>query len=93
MVGASRADAVHFIDPPYKRAGARLYTHHALDHEELFSIASQLTGDFLMTYDNCAGVRQLAQQHGFDTEAIAMKNAHHAQMTELLIGTNLAWIR
>lgn len=96
-INAPRADAVHFIDPPYtvagKRAGARLYTHHALDHEELFSVVDQLAGDFLMTYDNCAGVRQLAQKYGFDTEAIAMKNAHHARMTGLLIGTDLAWIR
>lgn len=94
---APRDDAIYFIDPPYtaagKRAGARLYTHHALDHENLFSIADQLAGNFLMTYDDCAGVRQLAQKYSFDMETIAMKNAHHAKMTELLIGTNLAWIR
>lgn len=94
---AHRDDAVHFIDPPYtaagKRAGARLYTYHELNHKELFNIADKLVGDFLMTYDNCAGVRQLAQQHGFDIEAIAMKNTHHAKMTELLIGKNLDWIR
>jgi DNA adenine methylase len=94
---AYRDDAVHFIDPPYtaagKRAGARLYTQHELDHEELFGVADKLAGDFLMTYDNCAGVRHLARQHGFDMEAIAMKNTHHAKMTELLIGKNLDWIR
>jgi DNA adenine methylase len=94
---AHRDDAAYFIDPPYtaagKRAGARLYRHHELDHQELFGLASELVGDFLMTYDNCAGVRHLAQQHGFDTEAIAMKNTHHAKMTELLIGKNLDWIR
>jgi len=92
-----RDDAVHFIDPPYtaagKRAGARLYTHHELDHEELFSIAGKLAGDFLMTYDDCAGVRRLVQKYNFDMEPIAMKNTHHAKMTELLIGTNLDWIR
>ncbi len=94
---AHRDDTVHFIDPPYtaagKRAGARLYICHELDHEELFCVADELAGDFLMTYDNCAGVRQLAQKHGFDMEAIAMKNTHHAKMTELLIGKNLDWIR
>ena len=94
---ASRDDVVHFIDPPYtvagKRAGARLYTHHELDHEELFSIADKLAGDFLMTYDDCAGVRRLVQKYNFDMEPIAMKNTHHAKMTELLIGTNLDWIR
>ncbi len=94
---ASETDAVFFIDPPYtaagKRAGSRLYTYHELDHETLFRIAETLQGDFLMTYDNCKGVRQLARQHGFDMEPIAMKNTHHAEMTELLIGKNLDWLR
>ncbi len=92
-----RADAVFFLDPPYtaagKRAGTRLYTCHELDHEELYSIADTLVGDFLMTYDNCEGVRQLAGKHSFDMEAVAMKSTHHAEMTELLIGRNLDWLR
>ncbi len=36
---------------------------------------------------------RLAAWHGFDTEAVAMKNTHHAKMTELLIGKNLDWMR
>ncbi len=94
---ASDANTVFFIDPPYtaagKRAGSRLYTYHELDHEALFTIVETLRGDFLMTYDNCHGVRQLARKHGFDMEPIAMKNTHHAEMTELLIGKNLDWLR
>lgn len=88
-------DTVFFIDPPYtaagKKAGARLYTHSELDHEELFSIAEGLAGDFLMTYDNADGVIELAKKHGFQVQAIPMKNTHHAEMTELIIGRNLAW--
>ncbi|PQV62965.1 DNA adenine methylase [Abditibacterium utsteinense] len=87
---------VFFIDPPYtaagKRAGARLYTHNALDHRRLFELASQIQGDFLMTYDDAEGVRDLAAEFGFETRAIAMKNTHHAKMTELLIGRNLHWV-
>ncbi|HLK56756.1 MAG TPA: DNA adenine methylase [Chthonomonadaceae bacterium] len=94
---AHRTDAVFFIDPPYtaagKKAGKRLYTYNELDHETLFSIAETLQGDFLMTYDNAEGVRALAERHNFDVEAIAMKNTHHAEMTELLIGRNLDWVR
>lgn len=86
-----------FIDPPYtaagKKAGKRLYTHNDLDHEELFEIASTLHGDFLMTYDNAQGVKAMANRHHFDTCAIAMKNTHHAEMTELLIGRDLDWVR
>jgi DNA adenine methylase len=89
-------DAVFFIDPPYtaggKRAGSRLYTHSEIDHEHLFSLCEKLRGDFLMTYDNAEEVRALAEQHGFETKPVAMKNTHHAEMDELLIGRNLDWV-
>lgn len=94
---AGDAGAVFFIDPPYtaagKRAGSRLYTHNELDHERLFALAAGLTGDFLMTYDAADGVRALARRHGLDTALVAMKNTHHAEMTELLIGRDLGWVR
>ncbi|MDQ2731547.1 MAG: DNA adenine methylase [Armatimonadota bacterium] len=97
MKCARQPDVVYFIDPPYtaagKKAGSRLYTHFELDHNLLFELASILKGDFLMTYDNAEGVQTLAQRHGFDTHPIAMKNTHHTEMTELLIGRNLDWAR
>jgi DNA adenine methylase len=90
-------DAVFFIDPPYtaggKRAGSRLYTHADLDHEELFRTAAQLAGDFLMTYDTADELYDLARQYNFDTQLVAMKSTHHAEMTELLIGRDLDWAR
>ena len=90
---ASCPDTASFIDPPYtaagKRAGRRLYTHYDLDHEALFKHAGDLKGDFLMTYDDADSVRALATEHGFETELVFMKNTHHTQMTELLIGHNL----
>ncbi|MCU0771311.1 MAG: DNA adenine methylase [Verrucomicrobia bacterium] len=88
-------NAVFFIDPPYtaggKSAGSRLYTHCEVDHERLFSICEELRGDLLMTYDNADEVRALAARHGFETKAVAMKNTHHAEMNELLIGRDLSW--
>lgn len=93
---AHRKDAVFFIDPPYtaagKKAGSRLYTHSDLDHAELFRVTSTVKGDFLMTYDDAEGVRQLAAKHGFQMRTVSMKNTHHAKMKELLIGRNLDWI-
>jgi DNA adenine methylase len=90
-------EAVFFIDPPYtaggKRAGSRLYTHSEIDHEHLFSVCEKLRGDFLMTYDNAEEVRALAEQHGFETKPVTMKNTHHAEMDELLIGRNLDWVQ
>jgi DNA adenine methylase len=89
-------DAVFFIDPPYtaggKRAGSRLYTHSEIGHERLFSLCEKLRGDFLMTYDNAKEVQALAEQHGFSTKQVSMKNTHHAEMDELLIGRNLDWV-
>jgi len=89
-------NAVFFIDPPYtaggKRAGSRLYNHNELDHERLFSFCETLHGDLLMTYDNAEEVRTLAHRHGFETRPVAMKNTHHAKMTELLVGRNLRWL-
>jgi DNA adenine methylase len=89
-------NAVFFIDPPYtaggKRAGSRLYTHSEIDHDKLFSFCKKLRGDFLMTYDNAEEVRALAERHGFETKPVAMKNTHHAEMDELLIGRNLDWV-
>lgn len=94
---AADPSAVFFIDPPYtastKRAGSRLYLYSEVDHEELFHIASTFAGDFLMTYDNAPELRALAARYGFDTELVAMKSTHHAEMTELLIGRNLDWAR
>jgi DNA adenine methylase len=93
---ADRPDALIFIDPPYtvagKRAGSRLYSHPSIDHEELFRVCSTLRGDFLMTYDDAAEVRSLAERFGFAMQAVAMKNTHHAKMHELLIGRNLEWV-
>lgn len=92
---ADRPGAAFFIDPPYtapgKKAGSRLYTHSQLDHDELFRTTQSIAGDFLMTYDNATGAQELAKRHGFESLAIPMKNTHHAQMTELLIGRNLLW--
>lgn len=90
-------EAVFFIDPPYtaseKKPGSRLYTHWQVDHVDLFRLARRLEGDFLMTYDNVPEVKELADQHGFDSEVVAMKTTHHAQQTELLIGRDLSWLR
>jgi hypothetical protein len=95
---AGDPDAVFFIDPPYtagengKRAGQRLYRHNELNHEWLFELASQIQGDFLMTYDNSDEVRDLATRYHLDTRLLPMSNTHHTKMMELLIGRNLDWV-
>jgi len=85
-----------FIDPPYtaggKKAGKRLYKHHEIDHERLFTICESVRGDFLITYDNADEVKSMARAHGFQMRLIPMTNTHHATMEELVIGKDLSWM-
>ena len=89
-------EVVYFIDPPYtaggKKAGKRLYKHHDLDHDRLFTVCQSLEGDFLMTYDDAEEVKELARRHGFQMRLIPMKNTHHRTMQELVIGKDLSWM-
>jgi DNA adenine methylase len=85
--------AAFFVDPPYTVAARRLYLHWQVDHRNLFGLLANVKGDVLLTYDNTREIAALASEFGFETQAIAMKNTHHAKMTELLIGKNLSWLR
>ncbi|MBN1936035.1 MAG: DNA adenine methylase [Anaerolineae bacterium] len=92
-----RSDVAFFIDPPYtaangKQAGQRLYTHSELDHEALFRLIKEIQGNFIMTCDDNKYTRDMAIRYGFEIRAIDMRNTHHAQMTELIISHDLAWI-
>jgi len=94
LISEHGADAgtVFYIDPPYTLAGKRLYSEWQIDHERLFREMEKCEGDFLMSYDNTIEVVALARKFGFETRPIAMKNTHHAKMTELLIGRDLSWL-
>ena len=89
---AADPEAVFYIDPPYTVAARRLYAHWEVDHARLFALAAEVKGDFLMSYDDTPEIRVLATKHNFQRKAIAMKNTHHAQQRELLIGRDLSWI-
>ncbi len=85
-------DAVFFVDPPYTVASRRLYQHWQIDHHALFALLTEVRGDVLLTYDNTREIAAYAREFGFETEAVTMKNTHHAKMTELLIGKDLDWL-
>ena len=78
--------AAFFADPPYTVASKRLYPHWQVDHRSLFGLLANVKGDVLLTYDNTREIASLASEFRFETQAIAMKNTHHAKMTELVIG-------
>lgn len=85
----SNPGAAVFVDPPYtaagKKAGARLYAHHQLDHGELFATVAEHSGPALMTYDDTPEVRDLADFYGFTISTVPMKSGHHAVMRELVL--------
>jgi len=93
---ASRGDVVYFVDPPYtagrKQAGRRLYKHHQIDHDRLFTICKSLSGDFLMTYEDSEEIREMVRKHRFQMRLIPMRNTHHATLMELVIGRDLSWL-
>ncbi len=84
-----RKNVVFFIDPPYTKAGRRLYKYHEIDHEKLFDLAKHINGDFLITYDDAPQIETLALQRGFVVDRIPMKTTHHLTKYELVIGRHL----
>lgn len=90
-------ESVFFVDPPYtaagKKAGNRLYNHHELDHNRLFDLMAKVKGDFVMTYDVSEELQAMAKARGFATRFVPMKNTHNTEMSELVIGRNLDWLR
>lgn len=88
-----KENVIFFLDPPYVQAARRLYRYFDVDHEQLFSLVSQVKGDFLMTYDESDEIKKLAEQHSFEVERVAMKTTLHYQKYELVIGRDLGWLR
>ena len=87
-----RSDAVFFFDPPYVKAGKRLYNCSEIDHLALFEQAFRLSGDFLMTYDDHPEISEMAAGYDFQVRKIKMKTTHHSEKDELLIGRSLDWL-
>jgi len=92
-LNSARKDVVFFIDPPYTKAGRRLYKYHQIDHEHLFDIVKQIKGDFIVTYDDVPEIESMALQRNLDIEKVIMKTTHHLRKYELVIGRDLRWLR
>ncbi|RLD79106.1 MAG: DNA adenine methylase [Bacteroidetes bacterium] len=84
-------DNFFFIDPPYTKAGKRLYTHFDIDHDKLFELTSQLSGKFMLTYDDTTEIRELAKKYNLDFRTIPMKTTHHIEKNEIILSDNFNW--
>lgn len=89
---AHERTAAFFVDPPYTMAARRLYSHWQIDQGRLIGLLKRVDGSVLLTYDSTPEILNLATEFGLETQAIAMKNTHHARMTELLVGKDLTWL-
>jgi len=89
-------DTLFFIDPPYTASdsgpGRRLYVHSELDHRSLFELASDISGGFLMTYNDDPRVRSLVEEFGMEALPVPMCNRHHQHVSELLISRDMSWL-
>jgi DNA adenine methylase len=88
----SKEEAAFFMDPPYPKAGERLYKHSDVDHEAVFEFASAANGPVLVTYDNSEEIRRLVQSSEMQSEELAVSTTHHSEKKELLIGKDLRWL-
>lgn len=80
-----------FIDPPYTIAGRRLYNHFEVNHRKIFELASQMSGHFLLTYDDTPEVREWADEYGLPYITIPMQTTHLVTKNELLISDSFEW--
>jgi|HubBroStandDraft_1064217.scaffolds.fasta_scaffold08932_6 hypothetical protein len=80
-----------YLDAPYP--GLDLYRKTDMNHAELFGTLATWPGNWFATYNNDALVGALCHQYGFRYEPVLMRNAHHMQKTELIIGRNLDWLK
>lgn len=80
-----------FIDPPYTKAGKRLYTNFDIDHESLFALTAEIEGKYMLTYDDAEEIRALAKKYKLKFRTIPMKTTHHIQKQEIIISDNFSW--
>jgi len=81
-----------FVDPPYPKAGKRLYRFHCIDHRGLFTLLNEVKGSFLITYDQSPEIESLAIEFGFEHDVVPMKSTHHEHKFEILISRDLSWL-
>jgi len=88
---ANEENVVYFIDPPYTKAGRRLYTHHEIDDQELLTSLSKVKGSFLITYDDSQEIVDLVEKLSLEYRRIPMRTTHHVTKYELIISNNFDW--
>lgn len=87
---ASDARAFMYIDPPYVRAGSRLYLNafEGRDHEALASAISSINGaHWLLTYDVAPVIEHLYREHFLAHLSLNYSARHPGAADELLVAS------
>lgn len=79
---------VCFADPPYPKAGLRLYSTGDFEHERLFALLAVWPGRFLLTYEDSDSIRGLAARYNFRSSLVTMHSRSHQRKKELLISNS-----
>jgi DNA adenine methylase len=86
----NRPNSFMYIDPPYVKAGGRLYLNafEARDHQALAAAVDQIAGaHWLMTYDNSPWIAKLYASHMQATLDLTYSARHPGKATELLVAS------
>lgn len=81
-----------FLDPPYPKAGDRLYEHSDVNHREIFQMAAAASGSVLLTYDDSEEIEGFVTEFGLEAEYLVVSTTHHRKKKELLVGDDLTWL-
>lgn len=81
-----------FVDPPYPKAGDRLYEHSDVDHRKLFRMTAAASGSVFLTYDDSEEIEHFVTEFGLEAEYLVVSTTHHRKKKELLIGDDLTWL-
>jgi DNA adenine methylase len=81
-----------FVDPPYPKAGDRLYKHSDVDHREIFRQAAAASGPVFLTYDDSEEIERFVEEFGLRAEYLVVSTTHHRKKKELLVGDDLTWL-
>ncbi len=74
-----------FVDPPYPKAGRRLYSHFSIDHEQLLEQLGLIDRPFFASYEDIDEVKRLAERFNYQVSSVSMFARCHRRRTELLI--------
>jgi DNA adenine methylase len=88
---AGRTNSFLYIDPPYVKAGGRLYLNsfEARDHQALATAVDEVHGaHWLMTYDDSPYIAKLYARHMQATLDLTYSATHPGKATELLVASD-----